>query len=86
MASSKKFHHKKVEEEYSPQQNLKDISVSDFKLPKQSGNKEKRTPNKENLNKAIYKKTHSPFAPAGSASMGKRRQRNDRSASKVEKT
>jgi len=49
IVSGKKFQHKKAEPGCSPPKNLKDISVSDFKLPKQSGNKDKRSPNKENL-------------------------------------
>ena len=50
MSSGKKFLHKKTEaaDFFSPISNLKDLEVSDFKLPKPSGNKDKRSPNKEN--------------------------------------
>jgi hypothetical protein len=49
MSSGKKFLHRKSDGAFSPISNLRDAQVSAFKLPKQSGNKEKRSPNKENV-------------------------------------
>ena len=77
MSSGKKFLHRKSEGAFSPISNLRDAQVSAFKLPKQSGNKEQRSPNKENVQVLTKKAERTPVA-----SVGKRRGRNDRSAFK----
>jgi len=84
MSSGKKFLHKKSEttDFFSPISNLQDLQVSDFKLPKQSGNKDKRSPNKENV-QVPRKEADFTSIPV---SVGKRRGRNDRSAVRAEKS